>query len=220
MRRRLSWLNATALTFGFAFLYLPILILVAYSFNASQLVTVWGGFSTKLYAALKRNDALRDAAFGTIRIALLSAAAATVLGTLAADALVRYRRFRGRALFTGMVYAPMVMPEVITGLSLLLLFVALGLDRGFWTVTLAHVTFTMCFVTVVVQGLVAHQRRIPSGREAAPHRDELRGVERVRNQDEDRQVQEREAERQRGRVEPGQAPPHGGASNRCASSSR
>jgi len=161
MRRRLSWLNATALTFGFAFLYLPILILVAYSFNASQLVTVWGGFSTKWYAALMRNEPLRDAAFVTIRIALLSATAATVLGTLAAVALVRYRRFRGRALFTGMVYAPMVMPEVITGLSLLLLFVALGLDRGFWTVTLAHITFTMCFVTVVVQSrLVTFDRSL------------------------------------------------------------
>src|SRR5215218_2442602 len=161
MRRRLSWLNATALTFGFAFLYLPILILVAYSFNASQLVTVWGGFSTRWYAALMRNEPLRDAAFVTIRIALLSATAATVLGTLAAVALVRYRRFRGRALFTGMVYAPMVMPEVITGLSLLLLFVAVGMDRGFWTVTLAHVTFTMCFVTVVVQSrLVTFDRSL------------------------------------------------------------
>src|SRR3954452_5937448 len=132
LSRRLSWLNATALTFGFAFLYLPILLLVAYSFNASQLVTVWGADSPKWYAALMRNEPLRDAAFVTIRIALLSATAATVLGTLAAVALVRYRRFRGRALFTGMVYAPMVMPEVITGLSLLLLFVTLGLDRGFW----------------------------------------------------------------------------------------
>ena len=161
MRRRLSWVRATALTFGFAFLYLPILILVAYSLNASQLVTVWGGFSTRWYAALMRNEPLRDAAFVTIRIALLSATAATVLGTLAAVALVRYRRFRGRALFTGMVYAPMVMPEVITGLSLLLLFVALGLDRGFWTVTLAHVTFTMCFVTVVVQSrLVTFDRSL------------------------------------------------------------
>ncbi len=153
--------TSTALTFGFAFLYLPILILVVYSFNASQLVTVWGGFSTKWYAALLRNEALLDAAWVTIRIALLSATAATVLGTLAAVALVRYRRFRGRALFTGMVYAPLVMPEVITGLSLLLLFVALGLDRGFWTVTLAHITFTMCFVAVVVQSrLVTFDRSL------------------------------------------------------------
>src|SRR4051812_28743981 len=151
LSRRLSWLNVTALTFGFAFLYLPILLLVIYSFNASQLVTVWGGFSTRWYAALMRNETLRDAAWVTLRVAALSASLATVLGTLAAIALVRHGRFRGRTLFTGMVYAPLVMPEVITGLSLLLLFVAAGLDRGFWTVTLAHTTFTMCFVTVVVQ---------------------------------------------------------------------
>jgi putrescine transport system permease protein len=151
VRRRLSFVNAAALTLGFAFLYLPILILVAYSFNASQLVTVWGGFSTKWYAALFRNEPLRDAAWVTVRIAFLSATVATVLGTLAAVALTRYRRFAGRTLFTGMIYAPMVMPEVITGLSLLLLFVAVGMDRGFWTVTLAHATFTTCFVAVVVQ---------------------------------------------------------------------
>jgi putrescine transport system permease protein len=153
--RRLSFTNVTALTLGFAFLYLPILILVAYSFNASQLVTVWGGFSMKWYAALMRNEPLRDAAWVTLCIAFLSATVATVLGTLAAIALTRYRGFRGRALFTGMVYAPMVMPEVITGLSLLLLFVAVGMDRGFWTVTLAHTTITMCFVTVVVQSRLA-----------------------------------------------------------------
>jgi putrescine transport system permease protein len=151
MRRRFTWVNATALTVGFAFLYLPILILVVYSFNASRLVTVWGGFSTRWYGALLRNEALLDAAYVTLRIALLSATTATILGTLAALTLTRYGRFRGRTLFTGMVYAPMVMPEVITGLSLLLLFVALGFERGFWTVMLAHTTFCMCFVTVVVQ---------------------------------------------------------------------
>src|SRR3954463_8594037 len=155
MRRRFSWLNVTALTFGFAFLYLPILLLVIYSFNASQLVTVWGGFSTKWYAALVRNEALRDAAWVTLRVAFLCATVATILGTLAAIALVRHGRFRGRTLFTGMVYAPLVMPEVITGLSLLLLFVAAGLDRGFWTVTLAHTTLTLSFVAVVVQARLA-----------------------------------------------------------------
>jgi putrescine transport system permease protein len=161
MTRRFTFFNATALTLGFAFLYLPILILVVYSFNASRLVTVWGGFSTQWYAALFRNEALRDAAWVTLRIALVSATLATILGTLAAVALVRFGRFRGRALFTGMVYAPMVMPEVITGLSLLLLFVAIGLDRGFWTVTLAHTTFAMCFVTVVVQSrLVTFDRSL------------------------------------------------------------
>ncbi|NIX77108.1 ABC transporter permease [Microvirga terricola] len=151
MTRRLSLFNVTSLVFGFAFLYLPILLLVVYSFNASRLVTVWGGFSTQWYGALFRNEALMEAAWVTLRIALLSAGLSTVLGTLAALALTRYGRFLGRTLFTGMIYAPMVMPEVITGLSLLLFFVAIGLDRGFWTVALAHTTLTMCFVTVVVQ---------------------------------------------------------------------
>jgi putrescine transport system permease protein len=149
--RRFGTFNLASLILGLAFLYGPILILVIYSFNASRLVTVWGGFSTRWYAALFSNQALLDAAWVTIRVALLSATAATLLGTLAALALVRRRRFRGRTLFAGMVYAPLVMPEVITGLSLLLLFVAIGFDRGFWTVTLAHTTFTMCFVAVVVQ---------------------------------------------------------------------
>lgn len=151
MTRRFSFFNITSLVLGFAFLYLPILLLIVFSFNASRLVTVWGGFSTQWYAALFRNEALMEAAWVTLRIALLSATLATVLGTLAALALTRYGRFFGRTLFTGMVYAPMVMPEVITGLSLLLFFVAIGLDRGFWTITLAHITLTMCFVTVVVQ---------------------------------------------------------------------
>ena len=151
MTRRLGLFNVTSLVLGFAFLYLPILLLMVYSFNASRLVTVWGGFSTQWYRALFRNEALMEAAWVTVRIALLSASLATVLGTLAALALARYGRFFGRTLFTGMVYAPMVMPEVITGLSLLLFFVAIGLDRGFWTITLAHTTLTMCFVTVVVQ---------------------------------------------------------------------
>jgi putrescine transport system permease protein len=151
MRRSLSPFNVVALTLGFAFLYLPIVLLVVYSFNDSRLVTVWAGFSTRWYAALFANAQLLDAAWVTLRVALVTATLATVLGTLAALALARLGRFRGRALFAGMVYAPLVMPEVITGLSLLLLFVAIGLERGFWTVTLAHITFTMCFVAVVVQ---------------------------------------------------------------------
>ena len=148
-------LNATALALALAFLYLPVTLLVVYSFNASRLVTVWGGFSTQWYAALAGNIPLREAAWVTLRIGLLSATAATVLGTLAALVLARQGRFRGRTLFTGMVYAPMVMPEVITGLSLLLLFIALGLERGFWTVTLAHTTLTLSFVAVVVQARLA-----------------------------------------------------------------
>jgi putrescine transport system permease protein len=149
--KRFSAFNLVSLLLGFAFLYVPIVILVAYSFNASRLVTVWGGFSTKWYASLLHNQALIDAGWVTIRVGLLSATIATVLGTMAAIVLVRRGRFFGRTLFTGMVMAPLVMPEVITGLSLLLLFVAVGFDRGFWTVTLAHVSFSMCFVAVVVQ---------------------------------------------------------------------
>jgi putrescine transport system permease protein len=161
MRGRLSPFTIVSLTLGLPFLYLPILILIVYSFNASRLVTVWGGFSTQWYGALLENQPLIDAAWVTVRVAFVTAIVATVLGTMAAISLTRYGRFRGRALFTGMVYAPMVMPEVITGLSLLLLFVAVDLERGFWTVTVAHVTFTMCFVTVVVQArLVAFDRAL------------------------------------------------------------
>lgn len=158
-----SWsrFNITSVVLGFSFLYLPIVLLVIFSFNESKLVTVWAGFSTKWYVALFQNQGLMDAAWVTIRVGLLSATVATILGTMAALALVRYTRFRGRLLFSGMVYAPLVMPEVITGLSLLLLFVAIGFDRGFWTVTLAHITFSMCFVTVVVQSrLLSFDRSI------------------------------------------------------------
>lgn len=139
------------LTLGFAFLYIPIIILVIYSFNDSKLVTVWGGFSTRWYTQMWSNQGLMDAAWVTIRVSLLSASLGTVLGTLAALSLVRFVRFPGKMLFSGMIYAPLVMPEVITGLSLLLLFVAIGVDRGFWTVTIAHTTFTMCYVAIVVQ---------------------------------------------------------------------
>jgi putrescine transport system permease protein len=151
MKGRFSLFNATSIALGFAFLYIPILLLVIYSFNASKLVTIWGGWSTKWYAGLLENEGLMNAAWVTIRVALISASIATVLGTLAAIVLVRMGRFPGRTLFSGMIFAPLVMPEVITGLSLLLLFVALNFDRGFWTVTLAHVTFSMCYAAVVVQ---------------------------------------------------------------------
>ncbi len=151
MRRGLSVFNVTSVALGLAFLYLPILILVIYSFNASRLVTVWGGWSTRWYVSLLGNEAMLDAAWVSLRIAFLTACAATVLGTLAALALVRAGRFRGRLLFSGLVYAPLVMPEVITGLALLLLFVAIEVERGFWTVTIAHTTLTMGFVTVIVQ---------------------------------------------------------------------
>jgi putrescine transport system permease protein len=151
VRRGLSWFSVTSVALGLAFLYLPIFLLVIYSFNDSKLVTVWGGFSTKWYGSLFHNQPLLDAAWVTLRVALLSASVATVLGTMAAVTLVRFGRFRGRTLFSGMIYAPLVMPDVITGLSLLLMFVAIGFDRGFWTIVLAHITFSMCFVAVVVQ---------------------------------------------------------------------
>jgi putrescine transport system permease protein len=149
--RRASWFNIVSVALGLAFLYLPIVVLVIYSFNASRLVGIWGGWSTRWYGALVEDQDMLDSAWISLRIGALSATAATVLGTLGAIALVRGGRFRSRVLFSGMVYAPLVMPEVITGLSLLLLFVALDIDRGFWTITLSHTTLTMCFVTVVVQ---------------------------------------------------------------------
>ena len=149
--RKFSAFNLAAIAVGMVFLYLPIVILVIYSFNASRLVAVWGGWSTHWYAELLQDAPLLDAASISIRLALTSATAATILGTLAALALVRFGRFRGRLLFAAMIYAPLVMPEVITGLSLLLLFVAIAVDRGFWTVAIAHTTLAMCFVTVIVQ---------------------------------------------------------------------
>jgi putrescine transport system permease protein len=151
MLRGFSRFNLVSLTLGLAFLYLPIVILVIYSFNDSKLVTVWGGWSLRWYRALLDDSAMLDAAWISLRVALLSATAATVLGTLAALALVRAGRFRGRLPFSAMIYAPLVLPEVIIGLSLLLLFVALNVDRGFWTIVMAHTTLTMCFVTVIVQ---------------------------------------------------------------------
>ena len=149
--KKLSAFNVTALVLGLAFLYLPIVILVIYSFNASRLVTVWGGWSTRWYTEFFNDRAMLDAAWMSLRVGVVSATAATLLGTLAAVALSRGERFKGRTLFSGMLYAPLVMPEVITGLSLLLLFVALNAERGFWTVTIAHTTLTMCFVATVVQ---------------------------------------------------------------------
>jgi putrescine transport system permease protein len=149
--RQLSRFNLVSLTLGLAFLYLPIVVLVIYSFNASRLVAVWGGWSLRWYREFFHDSAMLDAAWMSLRVAATSATIATVLGTLAAVALARGERFQGRTLFSGMLYAPLVMPEVITGLSLLLLFVALEAARGFWTVTIAHVTLTMCFVAVVVQ---------------------------------------------------------------------
>ncbi|CAO3359590.1 ABC transporter permease subunit [Azospirillum melinis] len=153
----LSW----ALLFGYAFLYVPIALLVVFSFNESRLVTVWSGFSTKWYAELLHNDALLDAAFLSFQVAAVSATLSVLLGTCAGLALTRFGRFRGRTLFGGMITAPLVMPEVITGLSLLLLFVAMEQwlgwpdGRGVTTITIAHTTFTMSYVAVVIQSRLA-----------------------------------------------------------------
>src|SRR6202163_1196621 len=158
---RLSPYNVVALALGLAFLYLPIVILVIYSFNASRLVTVWGGWSLRWYTEFFHDRAMLDAASMSFRVAVASATLATLLGTLAAIALSRAERFKGRTLFSAMLYAPLVMPEVITGLSLLLLFVAVNAERGFWTVTIAHTTLTLCFVAVVVQSRLCARDRSP-----------------------------------------------------------
>jgi putrescine transport system permease protein len=156
-----SWFRTLALVLGFAFLYIPIVSLVVFSFNESRLVTVWGGFSTKWYGALLDNQQIIGAALLSLRIAAISATVAVVLGTLTGMALARFGPFRGRTLLSGMATAPLVMPEVITGLSLLLLFVTLEQltgwpeGRGMTTIILAHVTFAMAFVTVIIQSRLA-----------------------------------------------------------------
>jgi len=143
--------------FGFAFLYIPILSLIFYSFNKSRLVTVWAGFSTEWYGRLFRNDQILDAAWLSLKIAAINATGAVVLGTLAGLALARFGKFKGRTLLSGMTTAPLVMPEVITGLSLLMLFVVMEsvfgwpAGRGVTTVTIAHMTLTLAYVTVIVQ---------------------------------------------------------------------
>ena len=155
--RRNSRFILSVLAFGYAFLYIPLVLVIVYSFNDSRLATVWGGFSTRWYGELLRNDQVLDAAFLSLRIAMTSATFATILGALAGLALCRFGRFRGRTVFSGMVTSPLVMPEVITGLSLLLLFVSLQQligwpgQRGFGTITIAHTTFSMAYVTVIVQ---------------------------------------------------------------------
>jgi putrescine transport system permease protein len=157
MSNRRSFLLFTLLAFGYAFLYIPIIALIVYSFNVSRLVTVWGGFSTKWYAELLHNDQILSAAWLSLRIASINATLSVVLGTLAALTLVRFGKFRGRTLFFTMVSAPLVMPDVILGLASLLLFVTMEhligwpAGRGITTITLAHITFSAAFVTVVVQ---------------------------------------------------------------------
>ncbi|WP_043353206.1 ABC transporter permease subunit [Methylobacterium fujisawaense] len=146
----MTWVTRTALAAGLVFLYAPIVVLIAYSFNASPLVTVWGGFSTRWYGALMSDAPLIAAAWVSLKVAILASLLATILGTLAALVLERQGRFRGRALFTGLVVGPIVMPEVMIGLSLLLMFIGIGLDRGLLTIVIAHTTFCTGFVAVVV----------------------------------------------------------------------
>lgn len=144
-------------TAGFLFLYAPIISLVIFSFNASKLVTVWGGFSTKWYGALLEDQQILDAAWVSLKVAIISATLATVIGTLASYALVRFGGFRGRLALSGLVTAPLVMPEVIIGLSLLLLFVAMETligwpaGRGLLTIVIAHATFGAAYAAVVIQ---------------------------------------------------------------------
>lgn len=151
----------SVLAFGYAFLYLPLVSVVVYSFNDSSLAAVWGGFSTRWYGELFKNEQVLDALFLSIKIAVTSATLATILGTMSGIALARFGRFKGRTLFSGMISSPMVMPEVITGLSLLLLFVTLQQltgwpgQRGFSTITIAHTTFSMAYVAVIVQSRLA-----------------------------------------------------------------
>jgi putrescine transport system permease protein len=153
--------RAGTLALGFGFLYLPIAVLVAYSFNASRLVTIWGGFSTRWYGELLVDDKFRSAALTSLEIAVMAASLALLIGTCAGLTMNRFVRFRGRLLFGFMLMAPLVVPEIILGLSLLLLFVAaqsvLGWPsgRGILTVTIAHATFAACFVAVLVRAQLA-----------------------------------------------------------------
>ena len=166
MNRRPTFL-ISVLCFGFAFFYIPILSMIVFSFNNSRLATVWGGFSTKWYVSLFNNAQVGRALILSLEIALISATIATILGTMAGVALARFGRFRGRTLFSGLVTAPLIMPEVITGISSLIFFILLAqyvgwpASRGFTTITLAHITFSMVFVTTVVQSrMVSADRAI------------------------------------------------------------
>ena len=157
MQQKRSTFLLTVLSFGMAFLYIPMIVLIIYSFNHSKIVPVWGGFSTRWYKVLFESQEVWDALTLSIQIAVVNATFATLLGTLAGLALVRFGRFRGRTLFGGMISAPLVMPEVITGLSLLMLFISLKEfigwpdKRGFTTITIAHITFSLAYVAVIIQ---------------------------------------------------------------------
>jgi len=161
MNQERPWFRIVSLFLGFAFLYIPVASLIFYSFNASKLVTVWGGFSTKWYGELLHNQQILGAAWLSLQVATASATLAVVLGTVAGLVLARFGPFKGRTLLSGLTTAPLVMPEVITGLSLLLLFVTMEqligwpAGRGMTTIIIAHVTLTMAYVTVIVQSRLA-----------------------------------------------------------------
>jgi putrescine transport system permease protein len=156
MKRRPTFL-LSVLAFGFAFFYIPILSMIVYSFNASRLATIWGGFSTKWYVSLFSNQKVIDALLLSLKIAVISSTVATIIGVMSGIVLARYTKFRGRVLFSGLVTAPLIMPEVITGISLLIFFILMGnwvgwpAARGFTTITLAHITFSVVFVTTIIQ---------------------------------------------------------------------
>jgi putrescine transport system permease protein len=164
MNRRPTFL-ISVLCFGFAFFYIPILSMIVYSFNASRLATVWGGFSTKWYKSLLSNQQVWDALILSLKIALVSATVATILGTMAGITLARFTKFKGRTLFSGLVTAPLIMPEVITGISMLIFFILMAnwvgwpAQRGFATITLAHITFSMVFVTTIVNARMVQTDR-------------------------------------------------------------
>ncbi len=161
MNNERSTFRLSVIVFVLAFLYIPIFLLMFYSFNFSRLVPVWGGFSTRWYTVLFQSEEVWEAVGLSLQIATVNATFATMLGTLAGIALVRFGQFRGRTLFSGMISAPLVMPEVITGLSLLLLFIYLKElvgwpdQRGFTTITIAHITFSMAYVAVIIQSRLA-----------------------------------------------------------------
>ena len=157
MPKKRSTFLLSVLCFGMAFLYIPMFLLIVYSFNYSKIVSVWGGLSTRWYTSLFESEEIWSALMLILKIAIVNATFATLLGTLAGLALARFRYFRGRTLFTGMISAPLVMPEVITGLSLLLLFITLGdligwpEKRGITTITIAHITFSLAYVAVIIE---------------------------------------------------------------------
>lgn len=161
MKKKRSYFLLMSISLGMAFLYIPMILLVIYSFNYSRLVPVWGGFSTRWYGVLFESQEVWEAVKLSLQVAFVNACFATILGAFAGIALVRFGMFKGRSLFSGMISAPLVMPEVITGLSLLLMFIALKeligwpSERGFTTITIAHITFSMAFVAIIVQTRLA-----------------------------------------------------------------